>query len=130
MTTERYEHGMQVRRSVLGNAYVERAEANKTDLDADFQTFITETVWGGVWTRPGLDRKTRHMLTIAVLAALGREQELTAHIRATRNSGVTREELREILMQVAVYAGVPAANAAFAIAKRVLQEAEVEAQHE
>ena len=122
MSDERYEQGMEVRRAVHGDAYVDRAEANKTDLDADFQRFITEVAWGSVWTRPGLDRKTRHMLTIAILAALGRENELTLYFRATRNTGVTQAEVKEVLIHVAVYAGIPAANTAFAIAKKVYAE--------
>ena len=128
MENERYERGRRVRRAVLGDEYVDRAAANETELDRDFQRFITETVWGDVWTRPGLERKTRHMLTLALLAALGREQELAAHVRATRNTGVTLDELREIFLQVAIYAGVPAANSAFAIAKRVLVDDEVQGQ--
>ena len=117
-----YEKGMQIRKSVLGEAHVERAEANKSEFDADFQRFITEAAWGSVWTRPGLDRKTRHLLTIAMLATLGNHEELAMHIRATRNTGVTREEVKEVLLQVAVYAGIPAANAAVAVAKRVYEE--------
>ena len=128
METERYERGRQVRRAVLGDEYVARAEANQTELDADFQRFITETVWGEVWTRPGLERKTRHMLTLALLAALGREHELETHIRATLNTGVTADDLKEVFLQVAIYAGVPAANSAFAIAKKVLAEREAEGQ--
>ena len=128
MENERYERGRQVRRAVLGDEYVDQAAANQTELDRDFQRFITETVWGDVWTRPGLERKTRHMLTLALLAALGREQELAAHVRATRNTGVTLDELKEIFLQVAIYAGVPAANSAFAIAKRVLVDDEVQGQ--
>ncbi len=118
----RYKQGMAVRRAVLGDAHVDRAQAVQTDLDADFQRYITETAWGAVWSRPGLDRATRHMLTIAMLAALGREHELALHIRATRNTGVTPEQLKEVFLQVAVYAGVPAANSAFAVAKRVYAE--------
>jgi 4-carboxymuconolactone decarboxylase len=113
---------MAVRKAVLGADHVARAEANKTKFDADFQRFITETAWGEVWSRPGLERKTRHMLTIALLAALAKPEELAMHIRATRNTGVTPDEVKEVLLQVAVYAGVPAANAAFNIAKRVYQE--------
>ena len=128
METERFERGRQVRRAVLGEDYVDRAQANQTELDADFQRFITETVWGEVWTRPGLDRKTRHMLTLALLAALGREHELAAHVRATRNTGVTVDDLKEIFLQVAIYAGVPAANSAFAIAKKVLADNAAEGQ--
>jgi 3-oxoadipate enol-lactonase/4-carboxymuconolactone decarboxylase len=119
-----YERGMAIRRSVLGSAHVERATANQTDLDSDFQRFITEMVWGTVWARGGLTRKTRHLITLAVLAALGREQELVIHLRATINTGVTPDDLRELLMQVAVYAGVPAANSAFALAKKILAERE------
>jgi len=122
MAESKFEKGMNIRREVLGNAHVDRAEANKTAFDADFQRFITETAWGSVWSRPGLERKTRHLLTLAMLAALGKENELAMHIRATANTGVTAEELKEVFLQVAVYAGVPAANAAFAIAKKVYAE--------
>jgi 4-carboxymuconolactone decarboxylase len=101
---------------------VDRAEANKTEFDADFQRFITETAWGSVWSRPGLDRKTRHLLTIAMLAALGKGHELAMHLRASQNTGVTSEEVKELLLQVAVYAGIPAANSAMAIAKQVYAE--------
>lgn len=127
MSDEKFEAGMKVRREVLGNAHVDRAEANKTSFDADFQHFITETAWGSVWSRPGLDRKTRHLLTIAVLAALGKENELAMHIRATENTGVTPEEVKEVFIQLAIYAGVPAANSAFAIAKKVYAELAEEA---
>jgi 4-carboxymuconolactone decarboxylase len=122
MDEDKFEQGMKIRRSVLGDAYVDRAEANKTPFDADFQRFITESAWGSVWTRPGLDRRTRHLITLAMLAALGKEHELAMHIRATENTGVTPEELKEVFLQVAVYAGVPAANTAFSIAKRVYAE--------
>ena len=122
MPDEMYKKGMQIRKSVLGEDHVERAEANKSDFDADFQRLITEAAWGSVWARPGLDRKTRHLLTIAMLATLGSYEELAMHIRATRNTGVTREDVKEVLLQVAVYAGIPAANAAIAIAKRVYGE--------
>lgn len=117
-----YELGMAVRRAVLGDAHVDRAEANQTEFDADFQRFITETAWGKVWTRGGIDRKTRHLVTIALIAALGKEHELALHIRATRNTDVSADEVKEALMQVAAYAGVPTANAAFAVAKRVYAE--------
>jgi 4-carboxymuconolactone decarboxylase len=120
MTT--HDDGMKVRRSVLGEQYVDQAEANKTDFDADFQHFITEMAWGSVWARPHLDHRTRHMLTIAMLAALGHEHELALHLRATCNTGVTPADVKEVLLQVAVYAGVPAANAAFRIAKQVYSE--------
>jgi 4-carboxymuconolactone decarboxylase len=122
MSDQKFEKGMKIRREVMGEPYVDRAEANKTSFEADFQRFITETAWGTVWSRPGLDRKTRHLLTIAMLATLGKENELAIHIRATQNTGVTPEELKEVLLQVAIYAGIPAANSAFAIAKRVYAE--------
>ena len=122
MTDDRFKKGMEVRKSVLGEDHIERAEANKTDFDADFQRFITETAWGSVWVRPGLETKTRQLLTIAMLAALGKLEELALHVRATRNTGVNRSEVKEVLMQVAVYAGVPAANSAFAVAKKVYAE--------
>ena len=122
MPDEKYKKGMRIRKSVLGKDHVGRAEANKTDFDDDFQRLITETAWGSVWARTGLNKKTRHLLTIAVLAALGHHEELAMHIRATRNTGVTREDVKEVLLQVAVYAGIPAANAAFAVAKRVYLE--------
>ena len=126
MSEDRFDKGMAMRKSVLGAEHVERAEAGKTEFDADYQRYITENAWGTIWTRPGLDKKTRHMLTIAMLAALGKHDELAMHIRATRNTGVTPEELREVLLHVSVYAGVPSANSAFAIAKRVYKEIEEE----
>ena len=122
MADGRYQDGMRVRRAVLGDAHVDRAQANTTDVDADFQQFITELAWGGVWTRDGLSRSQRSLLTIAMLAALGHHDELAMHLRATANTGASREEVKETLLQVAVYAGVPAANAAFAVAKRVFAE--------
>ncbi len=117
MSDSKFNDGMKVRRQVLGNDHVDRAEANKTDFDAAFQRLITEFAWGSVWTGETIDRKTRHLITIALLAALGQEEELKMHIRATKNTGVTPEEIREALLQVAVYAGVPAANAGFRAAK-------------
>jgi 4-carboxymuconolactone decarboxylase len=122
MTDERYEQGMQIRRAVLGDAHVDRAEANKTDFDADFQRLITEFAWGTVWSSDALDRQTRHLITIALLAALGKEHELALHLRATQNTGVTPQQVKEALHQVAVYAGIPAANTAFGVAKRVYAE--------
>ena len=122
MADQKFEQGMEVRRAVLGDAHVDRAEANKTDFDADFQRFITETAWGSVWARPGLARKTRHLLTIGLLAALGQEHELAMHIRATTNTGVTPDDVKEVLLQVAIYAGIPAANSAVAVAKKVYAE--------
>ena len=126
MSDDRFEKDMTMRKSVLGAEHVARAETNKTEFDADFQRIITESAWGAIWTRPGLDKKTRHMLTIAMLAAMGKHDELAMHIRATRNTGVTPEEVREVFLQVSVYAGTPAANSAFAIAKRVYKELESE----
>ena len=117
MTESRFDIGMKVRKEVLGSEYVERAFARSTDLDADFQRFITESAWGSVWARPDLDRRTRSLVTIAILAALDRE-ELAVHLRASRNTGVDPHEIAEVLLHVAVYAGVPAANAAFAVAKK------------
>ena len=115
-----YEDGMEVRRRVLGDEHVDRATDAVTDLDEDFQRWITETAWGGVWARPGLDLKTRSLLTIAILGALNHE-ELELHLRAARNTGVTPDEVREALLHVAVYAGVPAANRAFKVAKAVYE---------
>ncbi|HWO70071.1 MAG TPA: 4-carboxymuconolactone decarboxylase [Actinomycetota bacterium] len=112
---------MRVRREVLGDEHVDRAAAERSVLDADFQDFITETAWGSVWSRPGLDRRTRSLLTIAILAALGRREELAMHLRASRRTGVEPEELAEALFHVAVYAGIPAAHAAFGLARSVLE---------
>lgn len=122
MADDKFERGMKIRREVLGDRHVDQAESNKTAFDADFQRFITEFAWGDVWSRPYLDRRTRHLITLAVLAALGRPAELAMHIRATQNTGVTPDDLKEVFLQVAIYAGVPAANAAFAIAKNVFDE--------
>nr|AIK66563.1 4-carboxymuconolactone decarboxylase [Arhodomonas sp. Seminole] len=127
MNDARFNTGMTVRREVLGDAHVDRAEARKTEFDEDFQRFITEGAWGSVWARPGLERRTRSLLTIALLAGLGHHHELAMHIRATRNTAATREEVKEALLQVAVYAGVPAANAAIAVAKETYREMDAEA---
>src|SRR5213594_4140984 len=116
MTESRYDMEMKVRKEVLGSEHVERAQARTTSFDADFQRFITETAWGSVWSRPDLDRRTRSLVTIAILAALGRE-ELALHLRASQNIGVDPKEIVEVLFHVAIYAGIPAANAAFAMAK-------------
>jgi 4-carboxymuconolactone decarboxylase len=121
MTESRFDAGLRVRREVLGSEHVARAQARTTALDADFQHFITEMAWGSVWTRPDLDRRTRSLVTIAILAALGRE-ELAIHLRGSRNTGASPREIAEVLLHVAVYAGVPAANAAFAVAKTVLED--------
>ena len=123
---ELYERGLAVRTDVLGRAHVERARSSATPFNEDFQTFITQHAWGAVWTRPGLERKIRSMLTIAMLAALGHHEELKLHIRATRNTGVSRDEVKEILLQAAVYAGVPAANTAFRLAREVYDQMEKE----
>jgi len=115
------EDGMAVRRQVLGSEHVDRVTAATSELDRDFQDWITENVWGGIWTRPGLDLKTRSMLTIAILGALNHE-ELELHLRATRNTGVTPPEVAEVLLHVAAYAGVPAANRAFKLAKSIYEQ--------
>ena len=120
--SELYDQGMAVRRAVLGDAYVDRSLQSGTEFREPMQELVTEFCWGAVWNRPGLERKTRSLLTIAMLAALGRTDELKLHVRATRNTGATREEVKEVLLQVAVYAGVPAANAAFHHAKAAYQE--------
>jgi 3-oxoadipate enol-lactonase/4-carboxymuconolactone decarboxylase len=120
--TDFYAAGMNVRRQVLGSAHVDRASANITEFDCDFQAFITRTAWGGVWTRPGLDRRTRSLLTIAMMAALGHEEELKLHLRASKNTGASPADVAEVFLQVAVYAGVPAANSAVRIAKEIFRE--------
>src|SRR6266576_1498355 len=119
----RFDIGMKVRKEVLGSEHVEQAQARITEFDADFQHFITETAWGSVWARPDLDRRTRSLVTIAILAASGRE-ELAVHLRASRNTGVDPHEIAEVLLHVAVYAGVPAANAAFSLAKQEFDQRE------
>jgi 4-carboxymuconolactone decarboxylase len=118
--TDPYQAGMAVRREVLGDAHVDRATEAATGFSADFQEFITRYAWGSVWTRPGLERRTRSCLTIAMLAALGHHNELALHVRAGLRVGLTPDDIREVLMQVAVYAGVPAANSAFAVAQRTI----------
>ncbi|MFA9430238.1 4-carboxymuconolactone decarboxylase [Egicoccus sp. AB-alg2] len=120
MTDQRAEHGMRVRRAVLGDEHVDRAVAATTDLDAPFQDYITGAAWADVWGREELDRPTRSLVTLALLAALGHEREFEMHLRASRNTGATPEQIREVLLHVALYAGVPAANTAFAALKRVL----------
>lgn len=114
------ERGVRVRREVLGDAHVDAAEAARSELDADFQDLLTDVAWGRVWDRPGIDRRTRSLVTIAILAALGRSDELAMHLRATRNTGASPEEVREALFHVAIYAGIPAAHAAFDLAKAEL----------
>jgi 4-carboxymuconolactone decarboxylase len=119
---KRHDAGMQVRRDVLGNAHVDRAEASKSELDAEFQDLITRYAWGEIWTRPGLSRHSRSLLTIGLMVALNRNDELRLHLRAAASNGVTAEEIREVLLHCAIYCGVPAANSAFHIAKEVLNE--------
>jgi 4-carboxymuconolactone decarboxylase len=120
---ERLDQGMTVRREVLGDEHVDRAVAGTTSFTAPFQDFITRYAWGEVWSRPGLTRSERSIITLTALAALGREHELAMHVRAAVRNGLTAEQIGEVLLQVAVYAGVPAANRAFAIAQRALAEA-------
>ncbi len=116
----RFDQGMATRRSVLGNVHVDRATAAQTPFDADFQAFITEGAWGSVWSRPGLTKRERSMITLALLAALGHDEEVAMHVRATANTGASPDDIKEALLHVAVYAGVPAANRAFKIAKQEL----------
>jgi 4-carboxymuconolactone decarboxylase len=124
MSDENFEAGMRVRREVLGDAHVDRALADTSELTAPFQELVTCFAWGSVWTRTGLERRTRSAITLAILTALGREHELAMHVRAARTNGLTDQEIGEVLLHTAIYAGVPAANAAFAIAiaQRVLSE--------
>jgi 4-carboxymuconolactone decarboxylase len=120
---DRYERGMQIRREVLGDAHVDRSIAATTDTDADFQRFITEVAWGTLWARDGLDRRTRTLITVAILAALGHD-EIDLHLRAARRTGASLDEIKEALLHVAVYAGVPAANRAMHRAKAIYDGAE------
>jgi 4-carboxymuconolactone decarboxylase len=119
----RRDQGMSVRRAVLGDAHVDQATATTTELTADFQDLITRYAWGEIWSRPGLDRRTRSCITLAMLAALGHEEELAMHVRAALRIGLSPDEIKEVLLQVAVYAGVPAANRAFKVAQRALDDA-------
>lgn len=120
MSDDVRDQGMTTRREVLGDAHVDRAIAGTDAFNADFQELITRYAWGAVWSRPGLDRRTRSCITIAMLAAMGNEHELGLHIRAAKRNGVSDDEIKEVLLQVAVYAGVPRANGAFAIAREAL----------
>jgi len=115
---------MATRRNVLGNAHVDRAEAAKTEMDTPFQDLITEAAWGHVWSRPNISKRERSMITLALLAALGQDEEVAMHVRATRNTGASPEDIREAMLHVAIYAGVPAANHALKIVKRTLAEME------
>jgi 4-carboxymuconolactone decarboxylase len=117
-----YERGMRVRREVLGDEHVDRAEARKNELTEDFQEFITRYAWGDVWDRPDLDRRSRSIATLAALVSLRAENEIAMHVRAARRNGLSVEEIKEVILHTAVYAGLPAANAAFAIAQQALAE--------
>lgn len=120
--SERFEQGMKTRRSVLGDAHVDRAEKMKTAFDEPFQTLITEAAWGHVWSRPGLTKRERSLITMALLAALGHHDEVAMHTRATANTGATPDDLMEVMLHVAIYAGVPAANHNIKIIKDVLEK--------
>ena len=118
----RYDDGIQVRREVLGAEHVDRATAGATDFTADFQRLITEYAWGSIWTRPGLDRRTRSVITLTALVAGGHHEELALHVRAARRNGLTVDEIKEVLLQSAIYCSVPSANTAFRIAQAALAE--------
>ncbi len=122
--SERYRQGMKTRRAVLGDAHVDRAQSNKSAFDEPFQELITEAAWGHVWSRPNWTKRERSMVTIALLAALGHDDEVAMHVRATANTGATPDDIREALLHVAIYAGVPAANHAIKIAKKALADIE------
>lgn len=122
MSDQIHDRGMQVRREVLGDEHVDGAVARTTEFTAEFQSLITRYAWGEIWSRPGLDRRMRSAITLTALVALGREEELAMHVRAALRNGLTEDELKEILLQCAIYCGVPAANTAFAVAQRVLAE--------
>jgi 4-carboxymuconolactone decarboxylase len=122
MPDDQHERGMKVRREVLGDEHVDKAIENTSDFTADFQDLITRYAWGEIWTRPGLDRRTRSAITLTALIAIGRFDELAMHVRAARRNGLSDDEIKEVLLQAAVYCGVPAANRAFAVASEVLEE--------
>jgi 4-carboxymuconolactone decarboxylase len=122
VTDERYEQGMRVRREVHGDEHVDAATARATDLTREFQELLTRYAWGEIWTRPGLDRRTRSLITLSAMVALGRERELELHLRSARRIGVSWDDIKEVLLQSAIYCGVPAANSAFAIAQAVQDE--------
>lgn len=122
MPSEQFERGLEIRKEVLGDEYVDRAMANVDDFDRDFQTLLNEYCWGGVWAREGLSRKQRSLNNLCMLAALGRSEEFALHFRGAVRNGCTREELRETLLQIAVYCGMPAAVESFRIARRILAE--------
>jgi 4-carboxymuconolactone decarboxylase len=120
--SQRYEQGMKIRRAVLGDEHVDRAVAATTDFNRDFQDYITRNAWGEIWARPGLSRDTRSLLTLAMMIALNRGEELRMHLKAAFNNGVTREQIKEVLLHSAIYCGVPAANSAFQMAAEVFEE--------
>ncbi|MGH2893586.1 MAG: 4-carboxymuconolactone decarboxylase [Solirubrobacteraceae bacterium] len=122
MNDESHDAGMKVRRAVLGDAHVDRAIERTTEFTAPFQDFITRYAWGGVWSREDLDRRTRSVITLSVLTALGRENEIAMHVRAALRNGLTPAEIGEVFIHTAIYAGVPAANSAFAIAQEVIED--------
>jgi 4-carboxymuconolactone decarboxylase len=122
MTDSARERGMKIRREVLGDDHVDRAIERATELTEEFQDFITRYAWGEIWSRPGLERRARSCITLTALVALGRFEELEIHIRAARRNGLTNDEIKEVLLQTAVYCGVPAANRAFAVFQRVAEE--------
>ena len=122
--SKRYRQGMKVRRAVLGEAHVNRAESTKNTFNEPFQNLITRYAWGEIWTRPGLPRKTRSLVTIGIMVALNRPEELRLHLRAAANNNVTQQEVQEVLLQAAIYCGVPAANSAFRIAEEIFRESE------
>jgi len=124
---ERLERGKQIRAAVLGSAHVARTDKNRTPFNAELQDFLMEYAWGSIWSRPGLDHKTRSQITIAMLVAMGRLEELKLHIRATANTGVSRDEVKEIMMHAAIYAGVPAAFGAFQLAAQIFADMDNEA---
>lgn len=126
MSEDRYALGMKTRRATLGDRYVDGAEARKTPFDEDFQRYITEGPWGSVWSRNGITPRERSMVTVGLLAALGHYEELALHLRATRNTGATPEDIKEVLLQVAVYAGAPPANTAIKIAKAAFEDLDAE----
>jgi 4-carboxymuconolactone decarboxylase len=119
---ERLQQGMSVRRAVLGDAHVDRAQKNRNDFNAEFQDLITRYAWGEIWARPGLPRQARSLIALAMMVALNRSEELRLHLRAALNNGVTRDEIKEVLLQTSIYCGVPAANAAFHVAEEVFAE--------
>jgi len=121
---QRYKRGMQTRRTVLGDAHVDTALRNRNELTDEFQDFITRYAWGEIWSRPGLSKQTRSMLTLAMMVALNRPEELKMHLRAAQNVGVTPEQIKEVLLHTAIYCGLPAANSAFRLAQEVFSEKE------